>query len=130
RRKECDSYAFLNDTNRNINYTSSGLEVSWLCDTKIPIKWYRFAGNAGTQISRSCPVGGYDKNLKCQTHAVSWLNESHPTVSEGKVTRTVYFSWDGDCYHRKTAIEVINCGFGYIYRLVPVPHCWIRYCGV
>jgi uromodulin len=102
-----------------------------LCDSGISIGWYKFGGDAGTQLSTTCVPRKYDlNNLKCRTHAVSWLNGTHPSMSDGKVTRTVYFSWDGNCRYGSKNIEVINCGFFYIYKLGPTNGCHLRYCGI
>ncbi|CAB4045478.1 Hypothetical predicted protein, partial [Paramuricea clavata] len=121
-RQECSSYTLLNNQDRNIKYRSGS--SSLLCDSSISTGWYRFGGDAGTQLSTTCIPRKQDfNNLKCRTHVVSWLNGTHPSVSDGKVTRRVCFSWDGRCCYAtsvanlKTYIEVINCGYFYIYKL-------------
>jgi hypothetical protein len=127
-RQECSSYTWLVNKDRNINY-SSGVNT-WLCDRSISSGWYRFGGDAGTQMSTTCVRGTTYSNLKCRTHGVSWLNGTHPSVAEEKVTRQVCFSYGGTCCWSPKHIEVINCGFFYIYKLVPVTWCESRYCGI
>jgi hypothetical protein len=126
--QECRSYTLLDNQDRNIKYTGG---ASALCDVNtFSTGWYRFVGGAGTQLSTTCVDRTDTNNLKCHTHAVSWLNGAHPSVGDRKVTREVCFSWNGDCCAVKTNIEVINCGFFYIYKLVSFSSwCSRRYCG-
>ena len=126
--QECSNYTLLNDQERNIKY-SSGVNT-WLCDSSISSGWYRFGGDAGSQMSTTCVQGTTYSNLKCRAHRVSWLNGAHPSVAEGKVTRQVCFSYAGTCCRIAKDIEVINCGLFYIYKLVPVTWCESRYCGI
>ena len=122
--QECSNYTLLDNQDRNINYTSGG--SSYLCDGGIS-GWYRFGGDAGTQLSTTCVPRTDTNNPICRTQTVGWLNGAHPSVSDGKVTRRVCFSWDGVCCQWNTNIEVINCGLFYIYKLVPAPLCNGRY---
>jgi hypothetical protein len=114
----------LDNQDRNVKYIGG----PYSCDTSIS-GWHRFGGAAGTQLPTSCmsrPAG----TVKCGTHGVSWLNGAHPYMNEGKVTRQVCFSWDGDCCVVSKDVEVINCGFFYVYNLVPLSGwCQRRYCG-
>ena len=71
-----------------------------------------------------CPVVN-----RCNTDATGWLNDPHPTVSDGITTRKVCYHWVGDCCRWSNTIEVLNCGDFYIYKLVPPPACALRYCG-
>jgi hypothetical protein len=113
---------------RNIKYRSG--KDSLLCDDAFSTGWYRFGGDAGTQLSTTCVPRIHDtNNLKCRTHVVSWLDGAHPSVGDGKVTRTVCFSWNSNCCWSQKDIEVINCGFFYIYKFGPTPGCSLRYCG-
>jgi hypothetical protein len=70
------------------------------------------------------------RNRKCHTAAVSWLNGAHPSAVDGKVARTVCFSWSGNCCRWRKDIGVINCGLFYIYKLGSTPVCSLRYCGI
>ena len=65
----------------------------------------------------------------CGTHAPGWMSGAHPTVDDGKVTRTVCYGWSGHCCRRSNNIEVVNCGLYYVYKLGPTPGCTLRYCG-
>lgn len=129
-RPECvGGYTVLDSQERNIKYATNS-DSTWFCDGSISTGWYRFWGDAGTQLPTSCVQGTTQYNLKCRTHGVSWLNGTHPSVSDGKVTREVCFSYDGECCHRsRKNIEVINCGWFYIYKLGSTPWCNSRYCG-
>jgi uromodulin len=123
--RECSNYTLLDNKDRNIKYRGGSL----LCDKGISTGWYRFGGHAGTQLSTTCvPRNRNGNKLICRAHVVSWLNGTHPSVSDGKVTRTVCFSWSKCCSWKKD-IEVLNCGFFYIYKLVSIRVCYFRYCG-
>ena len=124
--QECTSYTSLGNIDRNVNYVGN----STMCDNGISTGWYRFVGNAGTQISTSCIPRNDTSILKCSTHGVSWLNGAHPSVSKRNVTRTVCFSWSGNCCWHSKDIQVINCGSFYIYKLVSTGSCYHRYCGI
>ncbi len=121
--KECLSYKWLRESDRNLKYEihHSG---NYLCDDKLSTGWYRFGGGAGTKM----PTGCTPHHL-CKTDYTAWMNGTHPTVAEGKVTRTVCFSHQGNCCHYTKRIEVINCGSYYVYKLGPTPKCSARYCG-
>ena len=66
---------------------------------------------------------------RCGTSASGWMNGAHPTVAQGKVTRKVCFSLGGVCCNWSNNIEVVNCGQYYVYKLSPVPDCYLSYCG-
>ena len=46
--------------------------------------WYRFGGGVGIKMPTSCVP-----DWRCRTHATGWMNGTHPTVADGKVTRNV-----------------------------------------
>jgi hypothetical protein len=119
--EECNTWTWLTDSTRNINYVSSTV----VCDNNLLTKWYRFGGGAGTQLSTTCIPAG----KKCASHGVSWLNGAHPSVNEGRVTREVCFGYANNCYYVRKNIEVVNCGSFYIYKLVSTGGCHHRYCG-
>jgi cysteine-rich repeat protein len=85
--------------------------------------WYRFDGDAGTQMA----VGTVLKN-RCGTQKSGWLNGDHPAIADGIVNADVCFSWDNNCNWSKT-IQVVNCGDFYLYNLPNVPSCQGGYCG-
>ena len=97
-----------------------------MCDSNLLKGWYRFQGAAGTRMPTSCtPL-----NI-CNTAATGWLNGSHPTVSDGKVSLQVCFHCFSNCCNWSTNIEVRNCGSFYVYYFNGTPdnNCNLRYCG-
>ncbi|XP_067037290.1 uncharacterized protein [Acropora muricata] len=122
---ECSNYTFLNDLSRAIMYADRSLGN--LSDSNLS-GWYRFSGEAGTQMAEACP-----KMYSCSTNSSGWLNGAHPTVAEGIVQRQVCFSqrvsqFLKDCCNHSKNISVRNCGAFYVYRLDP-PDYYSRYCG-
>ena len=81
-------------------------------------------GNAGIFLADDCLGLG-----KCNTEMPGWLNGSHPSVAEGNVTRTACFNGSSSCCHSSVEIEIRNCSGFYVYKLVEVPSCPMRYCG-
>ena len=65
---------------------------------------------------------------KCNTHATGWLDGVHPTPQEGIVNRRVCFHWNSNCCNWEITIKVRNCGLFYVYRLVNLANCQLRYC--
>ena len=119
-RYECHNYKWLNESDRNSkNPRGNTLK----CDRSLS-GWYRFGGGAGTKMPKSC----VPKN-RCGTHASGWLNGTHPTLAEEKVTRKVCYHWGSKCCNWSNHIDVINCGPYFVYKLSPPPNCHLRYCG-
>ncbi|XP_078357282.1 LOW QUALITY PROTEIN: uncharacterized protein LOC144642166 [Oculina patagonica] len=116
----CSNYRFLNESNRAKTYNKPS---PYICDSSLS-GWYRFGGEAGSQMPESCV-----KERHCGTHAPGWLNGSHPTVADGAVKRKVCFHWSKRCCRWSTVIEVRNCGGFYVYKLHRPPACTLRYCG-
>ena len=83
--------------------------------------WYRFQGAAGDRMPDKCVL-----KYRCGTAIPGWLNGSHPTVTEGVVTRTVCYSFWRDCCVKSHIIKVKNCSSYYVYEL---PNTGGRYCG-
>ena len=94
------------------------------CDSSLGKGWYRFAGDAGTQMPTKCVP-----KLQCGTHAPGWLSGAHPTVGEGAVQRKVCFHWSSGCCQWSSNILVRNCGGFFVYELDRPPACNLRYCG-
>ncbi|XP_078382738.1 uromodulin-like [Oculina patagonica] len=97
------------------------------CDNSLGPGWFRFLGDAGTKMPTSCVPTEH-----CGTDAPGWLNGTHPTVAEGKVTRQVCFNWRNNCCTWTINIQVRNCGdfFVYCFNGTPPEHqCHLRYCG-
>ncbi|XP_068718113.1 high choriolytic enzyme 2-like [Montipora capricornis] len=113
------NYATLSEANRERDYGGSNN-----CDKPLRRRWYRFTGAAGTQMANSSVP-----RLSCGTHAPGWLRGSHPRIAEGVVQRTVCFTNFGNTCRWKRQIRVVNCLNFYLYKLVPVPFCRLRYCG-
>ena len=86
--------------------------------------WYRITGEAGTKL-----VDSPAEDKHCGTHAVGWLSGGHPTVAQGTVDRTVYFSYVGDnAYGSTLTVKVKNCNTHYVYYLKNVTGCSFGYC--
>ena len=120
----CYQYKNLSDANRKMSYVTP--HGSGLCDRKLPEGWYRFVGAAGTKMPIT-HVPAY----RCGTDWSGWLDDAHPTVEDGEVSRTVCFSNRPTkipiCRH-STTIFVKDCGSFFIYSL-HTPACNLRYCG-
>ena len=86
--------------------------------------WYRFTGAAGDRMPTSCVEPD-----SCGTHAPGWLDGSHPLAEEGIVTRRVCYHWSSNCCYRKNEIQIKKCNGFYVYRLIKLPECDLRYCG-
>ena len=116
----CSNYTTLNESNRAMTYNRS---ISYLCDANLN-GWYRFTGEAGTQMADSC-VNMYH----CGTESPGWLNGTHPDLNDGAVRRQVCFSSFDNCCHHSNEITVQHCGGFYVYKLERQSHCNLRYCG-
>ena len=120
---ECYNYSYLTEAERSMGYNNR-LNGYLKCDRFLPFGWYRFDGAAGTEMPTSC-VGQF----RCGTHAPGWLNGSHPRATNGIVTAKVCFHWVSDCCLWSANIRVRNCSGFYVYELVPLSACYLRYCG-
>jgi len=117
---ECYNYTFLNESNRARTHGNDGL-----CDSTLSPGWYRFSGEAGTQMADSCVNTDH-----CGTARPGWLKGTHPVVADGAVQRQVCFSRGrGHCCYYTTYIRVRNCGAFYVYKLNRPNVCDLRYCG-
>ena len=116
----CSNYTYLNESSRAMTYNKS---ISYLCDANLN-GWYRFTGEAGTQMADSC-VNMYH----CGTESPGWLNGTHPDLTDGAVKRQVCFSSFDNCCHHSNEITVQHCGAFYVYKLEGQSHCNLRYCG-
>ena len=119
----CLQYTWLNESNRRYDYYGSSNQK---CDSNLA-GWYRFGGNAGTQMYTSCRSSRY----YCNTYYPGYLNGGHPNLGDGIVSRTVcfyYYSYRSCCGYYSTSIKVINCDGYYVYKLNGTPLCNARYC--
>jgi Notch-like protein len=121
--KECYDYKWLTERGRNKNSASNKTRYG---DGKLN-GWYRFGGGAGTKISTTCVTVSH-----CGGTGAGWMNGTHPTVAEGKVTRKVCYSANKQncCWRIAISdIEVSNCGHYYVYKLKSAGCLPCRYCG-
>ena len=65
---------------------------------------------------------------RCGTDWSGWLNAAHPTVEEGEVRRKVCFSDRSIGCKYTTNIFVKNCESYFIYNLLHLTVCHLRYC--
>ncbi|XP_074612981.1 protein sidekick-2-like isoform X2 [Acropora palmata] len=121
---ECSNYQFLNHSSRAVTYNHSVLTH---CNDSINLLgWYRFGGEAGTQMADNCV-----KIRHCGSRFPGWLSGGHPSVSDSAVMRKVCFTGYSDCCQYSTFISVRNCNGFYIYKLSPIYpsyYCNLRYC--
>ncbi len=81
-------------------------------------------GQAGIFMPNKCIIEG-----NCNTDMPGWVDGDHPSVAEGKVTRTVCFNGPLSCCNASVEIQIRNCSGFFVYKLVEVPSCPMRYCG-
>ncbi|XP_048583935.1 uromodulin [Nematostella vectensis] len=126
---ECNAYTPLRNLDRSVNshYNSNPNGDSYYCDNGLSRQWYRITGEAGYAIPTSCPRVDY-----CGTNYPGWLQGSHPSVSDGIVSRTVCFTaGPSSCCNWNENIRILNCGDFYVYELnYPAgSSCNLRFCG-
>ncbi|CAM4712222.1 unnamed protein product [Leuciscus chuanchicus] len=96
----------------------------YICDESFSWNgWYRlFYYGMDIRMSETC-VSSYT----CNTYISLWLNDPHPQIEDGVVTREVCgsYSWGGCCDYKTKPIRVKACpGNYYVYELVnPVLGC-------
>ena len=115
---ECSSYTNISATSRSTSSRGNAY-----CDGHLDHKWYRFTIPGATTMPETCVAKYY-----CNTNAPGWLSGSHPTVSEGIVTRQVCYHWNNNCCNWRNNIRVRNCSGFYVYELQATPVCQARYC--
>ncbi|XP_022795937.1 neurogenic locus notch homolog protein 1-like isoform X3 [Stylophora pistillata] len=120
---ECKHYEVLNDKERAAGRHRGNFLK---CDQRdlVTPKWYRFTGEAGSQMPTACVPKHY-----CGTHAPGWLSGSHPTRVGQVVNGKVCFHWGSNCCNWNAAIQIKKCNGFYVYKLTRTPVCWLRYCG-
>ena len=134
----CRNFTLLSKTDRAQGHRV--INSNYRCDRYDLVPgWYHFQGAAGDRMADKCvPV------RHCGTHYPGWLKGSHPTVTEGVVTRRVcyqdwyyylyyywyyYWYWSSNCCHWSNNIRVRNCGVFFVYELQKPAYCDFRYCG-
>jgi len=81
----CVDYVHLTESWRRIRGPGTGAG-NWHCDNQLKEEWYRFEGEAGTQLADERSRPGWEV---CGTSRVGWLEGKHPTLDEGAVNRTL-----------------------------------------
>ena len=117
----CYNYSTLSEADRKSSYVTPDQPV---CDNLLPVRWYRFEGDAGTKMPTT-----HVPRYRCNAAFSGWMNGVQPTIEDGEVIREVCFTQNvGDCKSTNN-IKVKNCGSHFIYKLFPVSSCDSRYCG-
>ena len=124
------NYRILNETDRKNDYHTLKSAVHKY-DGRLREGWYRFMGAVGRKMpSQVVPIS------RGRTDATGWLSGSHPTANQGAVRRRVCFHWAGlDRRRRKydrpymwsRYIRVLNCTTLFVYELIPIKRCYLRY---
>ena len=90
--------------------------------------WYRIEGGAGTQLSEH----GFDFSAAnsgtCGTHVGSHIVGGHPNLAGATEIRSIYFGLAGSWHSNNHDIEVTNCNGFFVYNLVGMSSCSLRYC--
>ena len=116
----CTNYKVLSEADRAQgnaeppHYTQDDLETGW----------YRFQAAAGDRMPDKCVL-----KYRCGSEGRVWLNGSHPTVTDGVVTRTVCYINFRNCCSATAIVKVKNCSSYYVYQLERVHYKYSRYCG-
>ena len=128
----CNNYTVLSEADRAQGHIV--IDNNYRCDRDDLVPgWYRFQGAAGDRMADKCVLEHH-----CGTQYPGWLNGTHPTVSEGVVSRLVcyphnYYYWQrnqsSNCCFFSNNIRVRNCGAFVVYELQKPPDCNLRYCG-
>ena len=118
---ECLGYSNLTSATRKTTYQIP-YDVDGSCDSELSEGWFRFQGDAGTKMPINCVP-----YRMCGTVLPGWLSGSHPTETEGIVSRTVCFTDREICCKHSVSIKVRNCGSHYVYNL-PKTRCSRHYC--
>ena len=116
---ECSNYKFLNESTRAVTYNHS---VFYDCGESKLLGWYRFGGDAGTQMADTCVMMRH-----CGARYPGWLSGGHPSVSDGAVLRKVCFTGSWGCCHYSAFISVRNCNGFYVYKLSTLTHYYYYY---
>ena len=92
--------------------------------------WYRIQGGAGSKLSEK----GYDRVYegenygRCGTSVGSHMIGGHPNLPGQSVTRSVHFGLKSDYHSYNHDIEVTNCNGFFVYNLIGMTGCSLRYC--
>ena len=75
--------------------------------------WFRF--DNGDMLAEHCV-----ERSRCGVRWPGYMSGGHPSVSEGVVSRTMYYN-SFYCASDRSLVEVRNCGEFYVYRLSEMP---------
>ncbi|XP_033745542.1 oncoprotein-induced transcript 3 protein-like [Pecten maximus] len=107
-------------------YRSATCSRTDMCD-KVTDGWYRVTkpdnDDTGLQMFDKCPG-----QLSCGTASPIWLEDQHPTSSEGIVSRNVCVRNNTGCCGERFQIRVVNCQSFFVYELKARTTCPQRYC--
>ena len=117
----CTNYTVLSEADRA---QGNAKPPHYRSDGGLVTGWYRFQGAAGDRMADKCVL-----MYRCGSVFPVWLNGTHPTVTEGVVTRTVCYSGCKGCCWPSNIIKVKNCSSYYVYELPRTPILFSRYCG-
>lgn len=124
---ECTQHRVVNDLSRVWNekseITSENLEG-----------WVRFESKSGNEIASECRVSKTQHvsriSQPCGAKYRGWIVAAHPSVTEGRVSRRVCFSYMDRCHCEfYSNIAVRNCGTYFVYNLRQPPFQLAKYCG-
>ncbi|XP_077057396.1 uncharacterized protein LOC143710318 [Siphateles boraxobius] len=120
----CYNYTILDNPWRA---TDNRYTFNLMCDTNVNwVGWYRlFIQGQSVHMPDTCV-----DRLSCGTHSPLWINDTHPRVEDGVVTRGVCGHWSNDCcYFQSNPIKVKACpGNYYVYEFVAPIFCYMAYC--
>ena len=135
----CRNYLNITDSWRKIQSYHVG-NTNIKCDRDNNLMdgstWFRFLGAAGTMLQTSPNALSMQKKLPCKTHGVSWINGTHPMVSERIVTRSICYayhgkeSWSNIMTHDMNIAACVenDRDIFYVYQLKRPAHCSYAYC--
>ncbi|MGB1276575.1 MAG: DUF4215 domain-containing protein, partial [Nannocystaceae bacterium] len=120
---ECLTATELDSADRNESFN----DFTTICDDDMNDEWYRFVGEAGTQMPTAPPP-----LYHCGSKSPGYLLGTYPEPDDGPVSRTVCFNWEfGVCWW-SNEIQVRQCDAEdpyYVFKLPNAPDCDLRYCG-
>ncbi|XP_065683052.1 uncharacterized protein LOC100210520 isoform X2 [Hydra vulgaris] len=118
----CQNYVTLNQSWRRYSsssLTSTPLNIS--CDNMLAGNdslWIRFSSESGGKLWDSKCI---ESQNYCGVKYPGWLSVSHPSVSDGLVTATLYF-YSYYCASDVGLVKIINCNNYYVYNFVTIPY--------
>ena len=142
---QCVNYESLTDSSRRFDFVDPAVQSDSskaFCDKGngvsssrptsndwVGASWYRIEGGAGTQLSEN----GYDwvsgtNSGTCGTHVGSHMVGGHPNLAGATEIRSIYFGLSSSYHSYNHDIEVTNCNGFFVYNLIGMTGCSLRYC--